>query len=148
MEIWVTLYNGYAEELRLDQGSNSTSPRFKALPDLAEIKLCFPGVKSNNSLGNGVQYHDPFRIIYQMIRYSKRLVDKVSTIRLPTETMNDTMNPGRLAPHLLALGVLPRFFTLSTNLLSQVEVMRALEIARNEMEAITAKLHLRGALLA
>lgn len=105
------------------------------------------GVESHNSIGDGERYHDPLRRIYQKIRFSEPGLELELVMRLAVKAMNDTMNPEGLVPSLLVFGVLPRFPPMSSELPRQQEIMRALEVARAEMETISNELRLRTALL-
>ena len=60
--------------------------------------------------------------------------------------MNDTMNSDGLVPSLLVFGSLPRFPSSSSSHPKQSERMRALNMARLEMETITAELRIQQAL--
>lgn len=109
--------------------------------------MSFLDIKSQNLMGSGERYHDPLRVTYQKIRYLKSEVYKVFTLGLATKTMNDTRNPEGLVPSLPVFGVLAKLPTLRTEISSQMERMKAIEIARTEMETITAELQLQRALL-
>ena len=53
MQTWVTLYTGYPNRLRTDQGSIFTSPRWRELTDLNGVQLRLSGVRAHSSLGIG-----------------------------------------------------------------------------------------------
>ena len=61
--------------------------------------------------------------------------------------MNDTMNPEGLVPSLLVFGVLTIFPPFDTELPGRADRMGALQMARGEMETISAELRLRIALI-
>lgn len=147
LECWATLYTGYPDKMRVDQGSQFTSKRWKELTEMTGIQLCLSGVESHNSIGSGERYHAPLRRIYQKIRYSEADIQPELALRLAVKAMNDTMNPEGLVPSLLVFGVLPRFPALHTQLPNHEERMRALKVAQMEMETITSELRLRQALL-
>jgi len=146
LECWVTLYSGYPDVIKVDQGPQFSSPRWKQITDMVGIKLKLSGVESHNSIGSGERYHAPLRRLYNKIRFSIPNLEMQLCLRLALKAMNDTMNPEGLVPSLLVFGVLPRFPAVNTQLPNQVERMRALEVARAEMESITAELRLRKAL--
>jgi Reverse transcriptase (RNA-dependent DNA polymerase) len=60
--------------------------------------------------------------------------------------MNDTMNPEGLVPSYLVFGIMPRLMDQNTKLPIQAERMKAVEVARAEMETITSEIRLRKAL--
>ena len=126
-------------------------------------------LKAHNSLGPGERYHEPLRRIYQKIRYSEPGINiqlalllavnltARSNASLALKAINDTMNPEGLVPSLLVFGVLPRFPPFNTELPGQAppvlvtqcppDRMRALQMARAEMETISAELSLQRALV-
>ena len=53
LETWCTLYTGYPNRLRVDQGSAFTSDRWRNLTDFAGIQLRISGVKAHSSLWIG-----------------------------------------------------------------------------------------------
>jgi hypothetical protein len=69
LECWVTLYPGYPDKMRTNQGTQFKSPRWKELTDATGIQLLLSGVESHNSIGRGERYHAPLRRIYQKSRY-------------------------------------------------------------------------------
>lgn len=75
-------------------------------------------------------------------------LDQHMARRLSVKAMNDTLGPEGLVPSLLVFGVLPRFPACSTKFPNQVDRMRALAMARAEMETISFEIKLQRALLA
>jgi hypothetical protein len=59
--------------------------------------------------------------------------------------MNETMNYDELVPSLLVFGIMSRYSGLKTELPAQAERMRALDIARTEMETMTCEFRLHRA---
>ena len=68
LEIWCTLYTGYPNRLRVDQGSAFTSDGWRNLADFAGIQLRISDVKAHSSLGIGEKLHDPLRKIFRKVR--------------------------------------------------------------------------------
>ena len=144
---WATLYIGYPERLRVDRGSQFISKKFQETCNMTGIRLIYSGVESHNSIEAGERYHDPLLRIYQKIRFSEPDIALDLTLRLAVKAMNETMNPEGLVPSLLVFGALPRFPAFNTTLPNQEQRMRALQIARSEMETVSSELRLRRALL-
>ena len=103
LSCWATLYTGYPDKMRVNQGSVFTSSKWKDLTDMSGIEPSLSGVESHNSLGAGERYHDSLRRIFLKIRYSQPSIDADLAIRLAVKAMNDTMNPEGLVPSLLVL---------------------------------------------
>jgi hypothetical protein len=148
LECWATLYLGYPDKIRTDQGTQFKSPRWKELTDATGIELILSGVESHNSIGPGERYHGPLRRIFQKVRYDYPNLNPDISLRLAVKAMNDTMNPEGLVPSYLVFGILPRFPASKSKLPSQMDRMKALEAARAEMETITSELRVRRALSA
>jgi hypothetical protein len=146
LECWATLYAGYLDKMRTDQGAQFTSPRWKELTDSIGIELVLSGVESHNSIGLGERYHGPLRRIYQKVRFDFQDLQTDVALRISVKAMNDTMNYDGLVPSLLVFGIMPRYPGIRTELPAQAERMRALDVARTEMETITCELRLRKAL--
>jgi hypothetical protein len=93
LECWATLYPGYPDKIRTDQGTQFKSPRWKELTDATGIELILSGVESHNSIGPGERYHGPLRRIFQKVRYDYPNLTPDISLRLAVKAMNDTMNP-------------------------------------------------------
>ena len=146
LECWVTLYPGYPDKMRTDQGTQFKSPRWKELTDATGIQLILSGVESHNSIGPGERYHAPLRRIYQKIRYDFPNLNSNITLRIAVKAMNDTMNPEGLVPSYLVFGIIPRLTDFCTELPTQSDRLNAIEVARSEMERIISEIRLRHAL--
>ena len=144
---WATVYTGYPNVIRADQGSIFTSPRWKKLMDATGITLQLSGIESHNSIGAGERYHAPLRRIYHKIIFDFPQLNKDIALNFAVKAMNDTMGPEGLVPSLLVFGVLPRFPASSNDLPNQEDRMRALTAARAEMESISCQLKLQHAML-
>jgi hypothetical protein len=131
---------------KTDQGTQFTSPRWKELTDSVGIESVLSEVESHNSIGSGERSHGPLRRIYQKVRFDFQDLQADTAHRISVKAMNDTMNYDGLVPSLLVFGIMPRYPGIRTELPTQAERMRALDVARTEMETITCKLRLRGAL--
>ena len=66
---WCTMYSGYPNRMRTDQGSVFTSERWKKLSDINGITLRLSGVKAHNYLGIGEKLHGPLRRIFRKINH-------------------------------------------------------------------------------
>lgn len=104
-------------------------------------------MESHNSLGTGERYHEPFRRVLQKIRYSGPDVNAEHALRLAVKAMNDTMNPEGHVPSLLVSGVPLCFSAMNSQLPNQEDRMRAMQVAKTEMETIASELRLCTALL-
>ena len=69
-------------------------------------------------------------------------------LALSNKAMNDTVGPEGLVPSLLAFGVIPRVSTATSKLPDQAARLSMMQIARDEMESITARLRLKTVLRA
>ena len=127
---WCSLYPGYPETLRVDQGSCFTSIRWERLAEMVGINNQKSGVESHNSIGNGERYHSPLRRIFNKINHDQPSLDFEYALRLSVKSMNDTMGPNGLVPSFLVFGTLPRFPFLNTNLPNQREILKALQVGR------------------
>ena len=147
LQCWVSVYPGYPDVIKTDQGSVFTSSEFLKLSTMAGVKIELSGVESHNSLSAGEKYHDPLRRIYEKILFDNPSMPPDFILSTAVKSMNDKMNCDGLFPSLLVFGVLPRFPSFRTALPNQTERMRALSAARTEMETITSELRLSKALL-
>jgi hypothetical protein len=108
LECWVTLYPGYPDKIRTDQGTQFKSPRWKELTDATGIQLILSGVESHNSIVPGERYHASLRRIFQKIRYDFPNLNLNLILRIAVKAMNDKMNPEGLVPSYLLFGIMPR----------------------------------------
>jgi hypothetical protein len=136
LECWATLYAVYPDKMRTDQGAQFTSPRWKELTDSVGIELVLSVVESHNSIGAGERYQDPLRRIYQKVRFDFQDLQTDIALQISVKAMNDTMNNDGLVHSLLVFGIMPRYPGIKTELPIQAERMRALDVARTEMETI------------
>lgn len=147
IECWCAIYTGYPTKMRLDQGSNFKSTKWRDYCDSVGISIQYSGVESHNSIGNGERYHQPLRRIYNKIALENPSLKPETSLKLAIKAINDTMNSEGLVPSLLVFGCLPRFPGSNTNYPIQKDRFEALKTARAEMEQITAELRIRKALL-
>ena len=143
---WATMYTGYPNRLRTDQGSVFTSQRWKQLTDLQGIQLRLSGVKAHSSLGIGERLHEPLRRIYNKISHHKPHVDKSYVLKVAVKAMNDTMGENGLVPSRLVFGIIPRFPILNTDLPNQKDLMELIKKAQAEMNNIIAERRVLAAL--
>ena len=146
IQIWCTMYTGYPNRIRVDQGSSFTSDRWRQLTDLAGIQLRISGVKAHSSLGIGERLHEPLRRIYRKVRADYPQAHNKILLNIAVKAMNDTIGEKGLVPSLLAFGITPRFPIISTDLPTQSERMRLLATAQMEMNAIVAERRVQAAL--
>ena len=146
IQCWASVYNGFPDIIKADQGSVFTATEFETYCTSQGIKIKLFGVESHNSLGAGERYHDPIRRIFDKILFDHPSIDPPIALSVAVKAMNDTMNSNGLVPSLLVFGV-PRFPSSSSSHPKQSERMRALTMARLEMETITAELRIQQALL-
>ncbi|MEM1283154.1 MAG: reverse transcriptase domain-containing protein [Chlamydiota bacterium] len=144
---WSSLYHGYPDKIRADQGSCFTSVRWKRLCGEVGTETQLSGVESHNSIGSGERYHKPLRRIFNKINMDSPGLDREMALRIALKSINDTMGPEGLVPSLLVFGSLPRFPCVNSTLPNQRERMRALEVARAEMSTVTSELRIRKAML-
>lgn len=146
IEAWSTVYVGYPRTLKADHGSVFTSKNWKEWSAMAGINLEISGVESHNSNGLIERYHDPLRKIYNCIREDYPKLDPESVLRCAIKGINDTMGPEGIVPSYLVFGVLPSFPPLNTTLPHQKDIMAALNLSRNEMASMPARLRIQQAL--
>lgn len=146
LKCWASVYTGFPDVIKADQGSVFTTPRFGQIASSAGINIDLSGIESHNSLGAGEKYHDPLRKIYLKIRLSHPSIRPDVCLSLAVKAMNDTMNSNGLVPSLLVFGVLPRFPTTNSKIPAQQERMNALQLARREMETIVSKQRIHKAI--
>jgi len=144
---WVTIYPGFPNNMKTDQGSIFTSPRWQHLCKASGIVLKNSGIESHNSLGNGERYHNPLRRIFLKILKDHPNLDKVLALNITVKAMNDTMGPEGIVPTLLVYGIMPHVQATKGTLPNQKERMKAITTSQLEMNTITAELRIRKALL-
>lgn len=146
VQTWCTVYPGYPNRLRTDQGSVFTSIRWKQLTDLNGIELRIFGVQAHSSLEIGERLHEPLRRIYQKIRQDYPNVVPGLVLKVAVKAMNDTIGENGLVPTRLVFGVIPRVPIISTELPTQIERMEILPAAQAEMISIVAERKIMTAL--
>ena len=143
---WASLYVGFPEKIKVDQGSCFTFVRWTKRCENVGTEVQLSGIESHNSLGVGEKYHAPLRRVYRKIRNEEPKLEKSTVLQLANKAINDTMGPEGLVPSLLDFGCVPRLPSGSSELPGQKERMNALQTARREMETITAELRVSKAL--
>lgn len=63
IQCWDSLYTGFPETIKVDQGSAFTSLRWQRLCEEVGTVTEESGIESHNSLGSGERYHEPLRRI-------------------------------------------------------------------------------------
>lgn len=146
LEAWVTVYVGYPNRIRADQGSVFTFRFWNDVTALNGIKLQFSGVEIHNSLGIGERYHALLRRTFRVIRACYLKLNPEVALRLAVKAANDTLGPDGHVPSRLVYGVDPSFPVVNARLPAQRERMKALETAKKEMATVTAELRIQQAL--
>ena len=143
---WAAAYTGYPNRVRVDQQSAFTSREFEKLCSDAGIEVQLSGVQSHNALGVGERYHEHLKRIFRKVMEDEPDLPEEIALQLSVKAMNDTVNPEGLVPSLLLFGTVPRFEPHSSRLPNHEARMRAMTVARREMDDVTARLKLQRAL--
>lgn len=148
LKIWIRPCAGTPHIIRVDQGSQFLGKDFEANCKSLGIYLDEAPIESPNSMGIGERFHDPLRRIALKVKEEAPDLDDDLVLSAAYRAMNDTLGPEGLAPTLLVYGMLPRMPIGSKSLSApnQVDRMKALSIARGEMEEIVAKLRVKSAM--
>eukprot|EP00171_Calliarthron_tuberculosum_P002669 IDg2669t1 len=144
-----SVYIDLPHKIRTDRGSVFTSKLWEQLTKASDIELKLSGVESHNSLGAGERYHGHLRRIYFKIKESTPNTSPEIMLRYAVKTMKDTVGTEGLVPSLLVFGSLPRIpGDEYSKLPNRATRMRALAVARKEIETIVANLRVTHALRA
>ena len=146
LKCWVTLYTGYPEYMKTDQGSIFKSDYWKALCDQQGITMQTSGIEDHHALGSGEQQHYPLRKLCEKIRLESPSMDQGLILSLALQTMNATMGPKGLVPSLLVFGTTSRIPIVGGKLPNQKERLRAKEVARSEYDQWVCQERIRTAL--
>lgn len=145
IECWASIYVGFPSALSCDQKSAFTSALFqKACKHLGITAKPAP-TEAHHALPARERYHGPLRRIYRKIKIECPSLDDKVTFSIATKALNDTAGPEVLTPTLLAFGMMPKIplgYAQNTAP-SQRERFAAIELARKEMEALTAELRVK-----
>lgn len=146
IEGWASVYIGYPNRIRADQGSIFTSKFWNGVTSLHGIELQISGVESHNSIGVGERYHEPLRQVFDKVLTDHPTIDPEIGLRLAVKALNDTTGPDGIVPSLLVFGSLPSFPAVNMDVPMQKERMAALQTARKEMASVVARLRVQEAL--
>lgn len=146
IECWSSVYNGYPDIIRNDQGSVFADTRFEDLRLALGIDMQYLGIESHNSLYFGEKYYRPLKQIYSKISPCYPKFRRDIKLALAENAMNDIKNFDGLVPSLFIFGVLLRFPAIYFEVPGKLEPMNALDLEHCEMETVTAKLRLRQTL--
>lgn len=94
----------------------------------------------------GERYHAPSRSIFSKFRNAEPTILPEMALTIAQKSLNDTMEPNGLVPTLLVYGILPCFPVADADFPDQQAFMRALAVARREMETVVAKLRISRSL--
>lgn len=139
IQTWVTMYTGYPNCIRTDQGSVFTSDRRRQITSFSGIQLRLSGVKAHSSLGIGERLHSPLRRIYNKITHGHPTRAKRLALSIAVKAMNDTIGENGLVPSRLVFGIIPRFPILNTNLPMQKDRMAMIKETQAEMNCSIAE---------
>lgn len=148
LEAWVTVYVGYPNRIRGEQGSVFTCKLWGDVTSIHGIELQLSGIENHNSIGIGERYHAPIRRIFRFIRAQNPRLDSEISLRLAVKAANDTLGPKGQVPAKLVYGIDPAFPVVNASLQEQRDRMAALEAAKREMATITAENRVKEALRA
>lgn len=123
-----TMYPGYPNRMRTDQGCVFRWDRWKPFIDLNVVQLRMSGVKLHS-----LRHHFP--------NISFRFV-----LRIAVKAIHGTIKDNGLLPSRLVFGIVPRFPILNTNLSTQKDGMLAIKTAQEDMHLIIAERRLLTAL--
>ena len=146
VECWASVYVGFPNKLRTDQGSVFTSKAWSELTRLHGIELQLSGIASHNSIGVGERYHAPLRRVYSIVRAATPGMSDELSLRCAIKGMNDTLGPEGLVPTYLVYGTFPSFPVRKATNPTHEQRMKALAAARAEMATITSELRVLTAL--
>lgn len=79
-----TIYSGYPNRLRTDQGSIFAFDRWRKLTDMNCFQLHLSSVVAHSSLGIFARYHEPLRRIYRKIQCSHPSKHSMGCLKLET----------------------------------------------------------------
>ena len=139
VEAWSTVYVGYPNKIKVDQGSVFTSKKWEELSSSHGIEVQLSGIESHNSIGVGERYHGPLRKIFSILRHDNPREDPEIILRYAVKGINDTMGENGIVPTTLVSGCSPSFPFLNSKLPKQRDRMRMLMVARREMATIIAE---------
>lgn len=105
---WFFPYTCYTLEIHSNRATQFCSKIFLSYKSTAGIKLHFPGVDSDLSLGIGGRYHHLLRRIFRKARDADSDTPLEDALRLATKAINDTAGPKGLFPSQFVFGVMPR----------------------------------------
>lgn len=98
-------------------------------------------MESHNSLALVEPCNAPLRRWFHKICHAEPSIIPELALKIAQNALNDTMGPNGLVPTLVVYEILRRLTTASPQIADQQLRMRALEIARREMETVVT--HLR-----
>lgn len=139
MERLCTMYTGYPNIIRLDQGSVFFSEKWKRFSNSKGIKIRLSKVLAHSSLGIEERLHQPLRTICNRVRLDFLTVNDNTFLHVAVKAINDTIRENGLVSSLLVLEIIPRLPIISTNVPTQKDNMEAIAKAQIEMNAILAE---------
>ena len=147
LKCWVSLYTGFPYVISHDKGSAFTYSFFKRACRQFGIVAKEVPTEAHNALSVGERYHAPLKRIYTKIRMQYPTLEKDVALSIALMGLNNTAGPEGLTPTLLVFGAVPRLPIghIDTMIPKQRERLHALELARKEMETITAQLRIKVA---
>jgi len=141
IEFWITVFTGYPYIISHDQGPQFTSEYFKVSCSQLGIITKETSTESHNSLGLCERYHSIIRRVYNRLKEEDPRQVKETRLSLAVHAVNNTAGPEGLTPTVLVFGAVPRLPLPDDSTLppDQKSRIKAMKIARTEMETITAQ---------
>lgn len=134
VEDWTSIYIGYPNIIRLDQGESFRSDFFRTATDTHGNELKFSGTASHNSRGAGERYQIPVIRVFGIERERYTSLDPQVTLRNTVKDLNDTMGPEGMITKMMVFGTLPTVPSNGNNHRDQSARMDVIQTARREME--------------
>lgn len=132
--------------MHVDHERAIRSDLFSHTDSVNGIVLQFSGIESLKSLSAGERYHTPLRGIFWVLMVRHPTLHLEMCLRVNLKGINDTMGSSGLIHTMLSFGALPSLEVSSTAYPMQVERMRALQTAREELYGLVAKARIAEAL--
>lgn len=139
LSIWVTIFIGFNNTLRLEHESSFDSQLFCERSAEVGMRLRFSGVKSHKSLGVWEKYHDPLRRVFKKVKEDFPRMERETVLRLALKGCNDTQRPNGLVPTILVFDTITALPVPDTTSCKKKDRMAALKLAKEQMEMISAE---------
>jgi hypothetical protein len=131
VKCWIRTYLGPPSFLRVDQGTNFITKKFKARAEIADIEVLEAPVECPTTMKHVERYHGPLRVAYNRLNLDDPTLSVEDILALAVKCVDDTCNLEVLTPTFLGFGSIPRPRTTPAE--TQICRARAIEAARNEI---------------